>query len=330
MTKKIGIYNEVFLDYLKKHLGEDSVIVKSKNIVCRCPWCELDDETKKHYHLYISTETPIFHCFYAGCGVSGSIKKLTKKISGLSSINNFVDPSTIIKHKDLNLNRNKELKNKKYIIPELKENNFLHKLLYLRQRFGFLNINLPSIKGLVFDIEKFIEINNIKLDDKQQNLLYFLQNNFIGFLSEHQSILTLRNTDPNSHFRHYKLQLQQPLLLDYYKINGNPSGNKIVLAEGIFDIFGEYLFNHLNIKQDIKMYVCGYSTSYESLLRSISFFENIYKPEVIILSDKDVKHWYYKKIKKTKHHLMSKISVFYNKYGKDFGDINCSPIQITI
>jgi len=324
----IGIYKQDFIDYLKFHLGEDSVTIKSKNIICRCPWCEMDKE-RDHYHLYISTELPMFHCFYAGCPkVSGSIKELTKKISGLSRYNKYVNVDRIKVKKNV-IFKKKEI-TKKFIIPPLNVEKYREKNFYLKTRFSFSNIDLSFIKGLIFDIEEFIKINKIELDGKQLNLLPFLQSNFIGFLSEHQSILTLRNIDSSSHFRHYKLQLYEPILLDYYKINGNPKGTKIVLAEGIFDIFGEYLFDHLNIKNEVLLYACGYSTSYKALLKSIAFHENIYKPDVIILSDQDVNKYFYKSIKQKNKHLMDTFKIFYNSVGKDFGEHKCNPIQVAL
>jgi len=90
----IGIYHDNFIDFLKTHLGEP-VSIKSKNIICRCPWCEMDKNIK-HFHLYISTEIPIFHCFKPNCpGLSGNIKKLIKKLSGRDYSDKFIDVEKI-------------------------------------------------------------------------------------------------------------------------------------------------------------------------------------------------------------------------------------------
>ena len=87
---------------------------------------------------------------------------------------------------------------------------------YIRKRLKFSNVDLHSLKGLVFDIGEFVRLNEIKLDEKQQRLLYFLHTNFVGFVTEHGSCLMLRNVDPYSTFMHYRLQLRQSKFLDYY------------------------------------------------------------------------------------------------------------------
>ena len=134
----VGIYKQEFIDYLKEHLGEDAVDIKSKNIVCRCPWCEMDEE-KSHYHLYISTEVPIFQCFYAGCPASGNIKKLLKKISGTSHASSYINVNKI-KKTDIKLSTKQSFK--KLIIPEYKRGKFREKENYINKRFGFVDINL--------------------------------------------------------------------------------------------------------------------------------------------------------------------------------------------
>ena len=83
------IYDDKFIQYLKDSLGEP-VRVKSKNIICRCPWCEFGQK-KDHYHLYISTEYPIFHCFHSDCQASGTLRKLFKKIEGKDISEKYVD-----------------------------------------------------------------------------------------------------------------------------------------------------------------------------------------------------------------------------------------------
>jgi len=323
---EIGIYDEKFIDYLKEYFGEDKVKIKGSTIVCPCPWCEWGED-KRHYHLYISTELPIFHCFYAGCNESGRIKKLLKKISGTTKATSYINTSKI-KKIDIRLKSNK--KYSKIILPEIRPKEFSHKEMYLHKRFGFIDIDLTQINGLIFDIEKFVTLNKIQLDEKQKKLLPFLQSNFVGFKSENDSLVMMRNIDASSKFRHYKLKLQEPQLLDYYLIRNNPKGNKIVLAEGVFDIYVEYLYDNLRIKNDVLLYACGYTTSYAALMKSLAFYENIYQPEVIILSDKDVKSYFYKKLKMTKRHLFSNMKIFYNKCDKDFGSLNCIPQQLFI
>ena len=150
-----GIYEDKFLLFLKDNLGENSVRVRSNSITCRCPWCELNKE-KKHYHLWISTEIPVFNCFFAGCGNSGHISKLIKKIKGsFDTISDFIDQDklkSLTKQSNISLRTKKEQLN--VILPEIKEDAFVLKSLYLKKRLGFAqtidlkNIN-PAKKSVI-------------------------------------------------------------------------------------------------------------------------------------------------------------------------------------
>jgi hypothetical protein len=156
----------------------------------------------------------------------------------------------------------------------------------------------------------------------------YLQNNFIGFLTENQTTAIFRNIDSSHSMRYFKLKIQSDNFLDYYKLIGNnPKSRKIVLAEGIFDIFSEHIFDYLNIKNEVKLYASALSSKYVSLIRSIIFNEQIFKPDVVILSDKGVGADYYKKIKRYNGHLFNKIEVHYNKAGKDFNESPVIPTK---
>ena len=90
----IGIYQDEFVDYLKNKLG-DHIKTSSKNIICPCPWCEYGED-KNHYHMYISIEIPIFHCFHANCEQSGSLKKFLSKLEGHDISDEFIDKDKLI------------------------------------------------------------------------------------------------------------------------------------------------------------------------------------------------------------------------------------------
>ncbi len=58
VIKMIGIYKDDFVDFLREKLGSHRVKVKSKNIVCSCPWCEYEID-KNQYHSCIDLRPPI-------------------------------------------------------------------------------------------------------------------------------------------------------------------------------------------------------------------------------------------------------------------------------
>lgn len=329
----VGLYQDSFIDYLKENLNCQPV-VRSKNIVVRCPWCENESSSKgKHFHLWISKDSPIFKCFGGGCGEHGILNKLVNKISGNDITNRFVDQNLFnkLKKENLKISRNKTNITKKIILPELRENKFINKTNFIRSRIKYHNISLQEINGLVFDIKKFVSINKIELPEKIFRILDFFDSNFVGFLSKNQTLLMLRNIDGSSTFKHYKMEIQKSRFLDYYQINGlNRNSDDIIVSEGIYDILSEHIFDNLNIKKDIRLYAAGFSTSYQELFKSLSFHEQIFRLNVHILSDRDVNIRYYEKIKKYNNHLIENMIVYYNKYGKDFNVTPCSPVKFMI
>lgn len=318
------IYDDKFIQYLKDSLGEP-VRVKSKNIICRCPWCEYG-QNKDHYHLYISTEYPIFHCFHSDCQASGTIKKLFKKIEGKDISEKYVDIEKIKEYtKERVRVQENEVVIKKMFLPKINEDEFKLKSLYMRERLKFSNINIVDIKGLIFDVKQFLDVNKVVIDEKMFRMVDYLHQNFVGFLTENQSVVIFRNIDRKSSFNHFKYQIQESNFLDYYKISGNNiNSNNIVLAEGVFDIFSESIFDSLGIKNNTRLYASALSTSYESLIKSIVFHEQEFKLNVSILSDNNIGLDYYRKIKRFNKHIIESLSVYYNKSGKDF---NVTPID---
>ncbi len=320
----VGIYKDSFINYLKVNLGEP-IKVTSKNIVCRCPFCETN-KRKNHFHLWIDLRSPIWNCFHAGCpGKSGTINKLLKKIDGKDNSEKYIDKDKIKEYfKEKNEFFKSSYKPQNIITPDINENEFKLKEFYIRSRLKFYNFNLNIIKGLIFDVDKFIKINSIDLDETSIKLKNYLQTNFVGFLTENNSTVIFRNIDSKSTFKHFKLSLQENKFLDYYKISSNKNNEKtIVLGEGVFDILSEYIFDYLNLKYDVRLYASALSAKYGELIKSIIFHEQIFNPNVIIISDSDVKLNYYKILKNEVKFCIDKLIIFYNKNGKDF---NVTPV----
>jgi len=325
----IGIYQDSFLTYLDNYGLHPKVT--SKNIVVMCPWCEYGKQ-KDHYHMYISIEAPIFHCFHAECEAKGVLGKLLRKIQGKDISEVFIDKNIL---KNLKKKReiflDKENNNIKVQIPKLDTKRFLMKELYVRNRLKFAPIESTTIKGLVYDINAFIELNKIPLDEKLIRMKDYLQSSFVGFLTENKSTLICRNIDSSQEFRYYKMKISESNFLDYYKLEGgNPTSKKIVIAEGIFDIFTTSIFDGLNINNQVRLYASALSSKFESLIKSIVFHEQIFRPEIIILSDRGITKKYYQKLNKYNSHIIEKMEVFYNNNGKDFNDTPLSAYKISI
>jgi hypothetical protein len=320
----IGIYQDSFLQYLKDFLGE-SIKVTSKNLIAPCPFCGEHKKKKSHYHLYISIEAPMFHCFAGDCNTSGSLSKLLNKLEGRDISEKFIVKEKIKEIQKHDIKFSKPIEKQKLFIPEINEDMFKLKTLYLKGRLKYSIQNLKNIKGLIFDSDKFIEANKIKIDDKLKRIQSYLQTNFIGFLTENESLIMFRNIDDTSDFRFFKLYINQTRFLDYYKLlGGNFNSNHVIIGEGIFDIFGEQIFDYTNLRKDVKLYAAGLSTSYESLIKSLAFNEGIYRMNVSILSDRGIDLNDYKKIKRKNSHIIDQMNIYYNKLGKDFGGSSVS------
>lgn len=315
----VGIYHDSFVNFLRDHLG-DPVKITSKNIIVRCPFCEMNS-TKKHFHMYISLESPVFHCFFSECHQKGFISKLIKKIEGKDITDKFISEEKIKEFEKIEF---KETHKKEIKIPQLNEDKFKLKTQYLKGRLRYSDVDLSTIKGLFFDVDEFIDLNHIKLDSKMERLKPYLQSSFIGFCAEHGTVAVMRNIDKQSEFKHFKFRVQEEgKFSDYYKIQGNNyKSNKIVLSEGIFDVLLESVFDSTGLKNEAKLYAAGLHTFYESLVKSIVYHEQIFKPEVHIISDRDVSLKYYNGIKKYRlDFLLDKLVIYYNKSGKDFADV---------
>jgi hypothetical protein len=317
----VGIYNDDFVKYLKRHLGSNNVKITTKNIVIPCLWCEYPKQ-KDHYHLHIGLDEPIYNCFHGGCGESGTIKKLLNQIHGYDISGRFVDKKHFEDLKQKRLEKVEKLYSK-FTLPPLEADRFPLKRLSLKKRMKFLDLPLERIEGLIFDVDAFLSLNKIWVTDKMAKLLPFLQKNFIGFLMHNGGYLMFRNIEKNNPFRYYKYELQATPFLDYYMIKGqNPNSNKVVLAEGIYDILTERHFDHLNVLNDVKLYASVGSASYLNLMKSLIFHEKVFTPRWIFLSDNGIHLNYYKKIKRNNPYLFirGESLVYYNKNGKDFND----------
>jgi len=315
----IGIYQDSFKQFLIDKLGE--VKMTSKNFIVPCPYCEHPQE-KDHYHMYISTEAPIFHCFHAGCEQKGNLRKLLRKIQGHDISDTFVDKKALdeaLKRKQVF--EDKELQQQELIIPRLEPDKFMIKDLYLKKRLKFSNVFTLLVKGLIYDVNKFIDMNQIPVGEKLFRIKEFLHSNFIGFLTEHNSTVIMRNSNDSDEFRFYKLKIQESNFLDYYKLQGNSfDSNTIVLAEGIFDIFGEHIFDTIGIKNKARLYASALSSNFTALVKSVVFHEQIFRPDVVILSDRGIPKYKYEQLKKYNSHIINSLTVYYNKVGKDFGN----------
>jgi hypothetical protein len=144
-------------------------------------------------------------------------------------------------------------------------------------------------------------------------------------------MVMFRNVDDSQEFRFFKLFIQRNPFVDYYKLDGfGKYKSQIVLAEGIYDIFTEHIFDNLNIKKDTALYASVQSSNYSMIIKSIVFYEQIFRPDVIILSDNNIEISQYEKLYTFNSHIINTLKVYYNKTGKDFNDSPLTPVEYII
>ena len=314
----------------KKNLYKDE---NSKNIIAICCFCNDHCDIHKKGHLWISKnpDRPIYHCFY--CGRANSLRDIAFQLTGDNVITNQILSKeelseTLKKNSSATITNN--IETKEVIIPQLDISKFPNKLKYIQKRTLIDNVDYNN---LIFDIEELISLNPYLciLSKESPDFVKYLQDSFVCFIGYKQTVLFFRCIDPNSKIKFFKYSIQPSKfdLLEYIKFDGeNKDSNLIVMAEGVFNNIAVMKHNVLNLSKEALMFVSGQSFSYDSLLKSVCFDHNLYKVNVVILSDMDKpKYSYFKFIKKSQH-IIKSIRTYYNKDKKDFGTFPISPILV--
>ena len=224
------------LENLKQILIDSKIFIKekSKNYSCICPFCGDHPDPKKKGHFNVSKQQnlPVAHCWY--CGHSTSIVKLIKDLTG--NPNKYKE---VISEEELAESQKKQKpvsshkkRFEEFKVPVLNCESFSSKRLYIRKRTNN-QIEINKISGLVFNFLEFFHINHLDLVGEGKQLSNFevdmLQQNFVGFLGEHNTILYCRSIDDNSKYKFKKVILQNDSysLLEYWAIKfEDPSRNK--------------------------------------------------------------------------------------------------------
>ncbi len=323
------------LEKLKLILIENNIFVreKPKNFICKCPYCGDHSDPSKQGHLYVSknSDIPVAHCWLCK---SVPIPKLIKDLTGNKNLY-----KEVISDDELNQSYNQSTQNqnsettRRFKIPNISEDRFSEKKFYIQKR-TCNKMKAEEVPNLIVNLLDFISINHLDIVGKGKLLsdweVDLLHRNFVCFLSANHSLLYCRNIDDNAKYKFRKIPLNTTnfSMLDYWKIPVNDYGNTVVLSEGNFDILGEYAFDTLDVKTDVRMYASGNTFSYGELLKSVCYDCSIYQADVIILSDSDKPVYAYKKFLSENSHLIKSCKIYMNSLGKDFGAFPIKPIRI--
>jgi len=325
------------IDKLKQLLGDFNVrIVKdtTNDFICVCPVCGDHPTLRKQGHMYVSknVERPFAHCFF--CNAQLFLPEFIKIISGDRKLSEQVISKDEIKQVEKSVSRSTRRNTRIFQIPELNVDKFKHKYDYLLQRVNS-KIPIENIPNVIFDFKEFMNMNNLSdTDPNYEKFKELFQTNMVGFLSKNHTKIFCRNVEAGHWMKMSKVSLQAMSveMLDYFSIpGGSPNSNLVVLGEGNFDILGEYGHDSLSLRKKSRVYAAGQSFSYASLLKSVCFFESIFRVDVVILSDSNKPDYHYINLKNNNSHVIKSIKLFYNKNsGGDFGSFPIIPYEVKI
>lgn len=197
-------------------------------IVIHCPYCDdaLRKDAQKHGHLYISTMSPVFHCFR--CDISGFLGVLLKDLG-------FDDQSVLNE-----LGGSLKFSSKKNSAIGLEQkNNQIYNNILLK--------NLNFVRGDPVNYEKFERYVYSRLGMYCDYTKYLMTPEIINkklcasFYNCSGNFTTARIINPINNFRY----IRNKNFNDYYyfqKLDFDTYKN-IVISEGVFDILSLYRFS---------------------------------------------------------------------------------------
>ena len=307
--------------------------LNNEYVYVRCPLCgdSIKHEDQAHCSIWIREGAPlIYHCWV--CESSGVVDENFMRLmyindSGilnkLSSYNRVTISKNTQRLKFLHSTATRDM-----VIPDIKgSDSTTLKKLYLFKRLG-IEFNNDMIKKLkiVFSINDFLYANNLTVLNRFKKSVYFLDKNYIGFLSSTRDNINFRDITGSSNVRYirYNLYENMPLKERMYiipnRVNMMEKEINLHVAEGVFDILGIY-FHIMNMNDDKNIYVAVGGSAYKRVIRYFlqkGFISNL---NLNIYSDSDKNIYFYKKLFKEYSIFLKSIHLFYNdtKGEKDWG-----------
>jgi hypothetical protein len=314
-----------FKDMIKEKTGFIDSARGGEEIITLCPWCEEKKFHKRvdHGHLYINLEMMKINCYKCSDG-RGFIFKLFKQFK--ENPKDYVNDTSILMNwkNYVSTNRMKEkFETIEYKCEEQIDTTI--KKQYLQQRLGAF-YNFDRIDRLVYSIKNFIKENNLTVEN---NLIDYLDSNFIGVVGNRGSIINLRNIE-ESNIRYFNFPISKKTFFkDFYGIQTGPirkSFNTVVLCEGIFDLLNAVECDKLSeLKDESCFWACGFGTNYNNLLISVLDYIKLPRTRLVILSDSDLSGQSYIKMKENP--FIDSLKIYWNNYKKDFGERPIEPIS---
>jgi len=331
-----GNINHKLFKILKKNIYPFKITTSKDEVSIRCPYCG-DSLNTNSTHLYISTEEPfLFHC--KKCNASGVVNyDLLHKLGIFNSeLDSLVSKISLKYSNNINKNNKKinniSFKNNLDIVSFINYDNHKNKIAnknlnYLNKRFN-LNWDFKDYGdkfNIIWDLKDFFSYNEINKSYTSDKKLLELFETGIGFLSYDKSYIIFRNRNNKGSYRYYNLLLIKNVNnKKFYTIKQNVSVLQpklnVIMAEGIFDIIGVFLYmkeNKLFKENTNNIFISCNGKSFNQTLSYINYM-GFLNNNLYIFSDSDVKIKFYKSILYN-NYFIENFYLFYNIYNKDYG-----------
>lgn len=339
MTNQDNIIQDQLRKQLKKLFPDYKESGNRKEFMINCPLCAKEGRPDHGYHMYISLgyddKPPMYNCFknhnhrgvlsksfleqntqYPQYMDTGVLSQVAKRNSALSD-----------------LGRYRQIRQGKYEFytpvsnSEIKSNT---KLGYLNKRLG-CNLSLIDLQSLkiVVNLKDFLAYNHISQITRSQYTIDLIDQYFIGFLTNNNSTIILRNLVKD---RKKLPEIVQDRYIKYSIVEGGFSGYYTIpsivdiyrpvdihIAEGPFDILSVYLLNSMNNVQHIYSSIGG--NSYLNAMKYYILECGIVNPIFHLYIDNDIPNQFLDQIKRVIKPLNLQVYIHMNiaPNEKDFG-----------
>lgn len=338
MTNEV---KEDFLDALYANRNTNKIKkVHSNQFRMRCHFCGDSQKNLEERHLYVlcdlTNDLPLkYNCFK--CGESGYVNKdflekadITDKnlISRIYALNRKSE-----KYDKKNINANDDVYTFNFCVPNIK---LSKKTEYINNRFGikFNNDDYKKMK-VITSLFEFLKINDIKTSSFTRDVLYKLEDHYVGFLTNGSSHILFRDiTDSEEHS-----WVKYPIVPDssknriFYTLESSidilsTDELNINLSEGVFDTLGiayqliDNTDNSINIAVSGKYYNRVLTYLIGLGLYGSNVIVNIYSDNDNTFNKKksnDTSIDHYRNLLNKYKPLYGRINVIYNLKNKDYG-----------
>lgn len=235
-----------------------------KEILMRCRYCS-DSVNQSSAHMYVKLpyddNIMLFNCFK--CHTKGIVTHKTLLDWGI-----YDDVNIMVEVSKYNTKVSKLDKNRKYVDKDvyvlynkmITDNKLSEiKLKYINKRLG-TSLSYEDLleKKIILNLLDLLNSNNISKYSRHENIINQLDQNFIGFISQDNAFINMRNLTPGKvdkriDFRYvnYSIFEKYDNSQKYYTLPttidlSNPNRIKIHIAEGPFDILSIYY----NLRKD--------------------------------------------------------------------------------